>query len=78
MCSDTLSAQLGNELINAVMETKLLDFNLDKSCYIVTGNKSAQNDIRNSLKVTPLYLSGKLMKECTAEKYLGDYISQMV
>ena len=75
MCSDIPSAQMGNEFIDAVMETKLLDFNLDKSCFIVTGSKQAQKDIRNSLKLTPLYLSGKLMKEGTAEKYLGDYIS---
>ena len=33
------AVQSGNNKIEAVMETKLLDFNLDKSCYIVMGSK---------------------------------------
>ena len=60
MCEDALSAQLGNELIDAVMETKLLDFNLDKSCYIIIGEKKAQQKIRESFGTNPLNLSGKL------------------
>ena len=75
MCSDTFSAQIGNELIDAVMETKLLDFNLDKSCYLVIGAKGAQNDIRIQFEENPLKLSGVCMKEVNEEKYLGDYIS---
>ena len=75
MCEDALSAQLGNELIDAVMETKLLDFNLDKSCYIIIGEKKAQQKIREDFSNNPLNLSGKPMKEVSNEKYLGDYIS---
>ena len=33
-----------------VMESKLLDFNLDKSCYIVIGNKEAKARIQKELK----------------------------
>ena len=75
MCEDIFSAQAGNELIDCVMETKLLDFNLDKSCFIIIGGKKAQEDIRESLISNPLKLSGKDMKEVANEKYLGDYIS---
>ena len=76
MCSDPFRAQIGNELIDSVMETKLLDFNLDKSCYLVIGNKEAQMDIKEKFRVNPLKLSGKCMKEAIEEKYLGDYISE--
>ena len=75
LCSDPFSAQIGNELIDAVMETKLLDFNLDKSCYIVVGPEEKQSEIRNYFETTPLTLSGQAMKEAKEEKYLGDYIS---
>ena len=39
ICVDLFSAQIGNEFMDNVMETKLLDFNLDKCCYIVIGSK---------------------------------------
>ena len=47
LCQDPFSAQLGNELMDNVMETKLLDFNLDKSCYMVIGSKEARTKIQN-------------------------------
>ena len=75
LCSDPFSAQIGNELIDAVMETKLPDFNLDKSCYLVLGPKEKQSEIRTYFESTPLTLSGQPMKEASEEKYLGDYIS---
>ena len=75
LCSDPFSAQIGNELMDTVMETKLLDFNLDKSCYIVVGPKEKQREIRTYFEATPLTLSGQVMKEAKEEKYLGDYIS---
>ena len=75
MSSDHFSAQIGNELIHSVMETKLLDFNLDKSCYLIIGAKDAQKQIREMCEQNPLKLSGGLMKEVKEEKYLGDYIS---
>ena len=75
LCLDPFSAQIGNEFMDNIMETKLLDFNLDKSCYMVVGNKSAKAEIKDHFKVQPLTLSGKPMKEVEHEKYLGDYIS---
>ena len=50
-CSNPFSAQIGNELIDAMMETKLLDFNLDKSCYIVAGPKERLQDALQGQRV---------------------------
>ena len=70
------AAQHGNELVSHVMETKLLDFNLDKSCYLVVGKSDYKKAISNQLESVPLTLSGFPMKEVIQEKYLGDYIHQ--
>ena len=37
ICANAVDAQAGNRIMEAVMESKLLDLNLDKSCYIVVG-----------------------------------------
>ena len=56
---DPFSAQMGNELMDNVMESKLLDFNLDKSCYMIVGNKEAKMDIQTRFSENPITLSGK-------------------
>ena len=76
MCDSMEAAQHGNELVSHVMETKLLDFNLDKSCYLVVGKSDYKKAISNQLESVPLTLSGFPMKEVIQEKYLGDYIHQ--
>lgn len=57
------------------MESKLLDFNLDKSCFMVVGNKTAQVKVKSKLKEQPLILCKAPMKCVESEKYLGDQIS---
>ena len=52
------AAQTGNNTIEAAMETKLLDFNLDKSCYLLLGSNVNKEKIENELKVNPLTLCG--------------------
>jgi hypothetical protein len=74
MSASPEAAQAGNQLIEAVIESKLLDLNLDKSCYIVIGAKNTANEIRNEISSNPLTLCGNLMKEKVFDKYLGDYI----
>ena len=61
--------------MEAVMETKLLDFNLDKSCYILMGSKKNKLETETELKSNPLTLYGKEMTKVHTEKYLGDMIS---
>ena len=68
-------AQTGNNKMECVMETKLLDFNLDKSCIIVMGSKEKKSEIEAQWKDNPLKLCGKEMKCVPMEKYLGDYLS---
>ena len=69
-----MDAQAGNDRIEACMETKLLDLHQDKSCYILIGSKKDTEDISEELKLCPLTLYGKNMKEKISEKYLGDFI----
>ena len=57
-----------------VMESKLLDFNLDKSCAILMGAKGVKDEIENELKENPLTLCDQTMKCLPMEKYLGDII----
>ena len=74
ICDSVEAAQHGNDRVAHVMESKLLDFNIDKSCFLVVGNDKSKENIRNQLEVSPLTLSGFPMKEMTQEKYLGDYL----
>ena len=74
MCSSWEAAQAGIKMIEAVMESKLLDLNLEKSCYIVIGDKKAIKDLKSDLENNPLILCGDTMKEKVSDKYLGDYI----
>ena len=75
MTTSVWAAQSGNNIVEAVMETKLLDFNLDKSCYIVMGSRANKTKIDQELKANPLTLCGKPMENVTKEKYLGNMIS---
>ena len=45
-------AQAGNDKMEAVMETKLLNFNLDKSVVIVMGSKDRKEEAENDMEVT--------------------------
>ena len=57
-----------------VLESKLLDFNLKKSCFIVIGNTKGKKKIRADLEASPLTLCGSKMKEVESEKLLGDFL----
>ena len=77
ICLTPEDAQAGNIYIESVMESKLLDLNTDKSCYIVIGNPKITKNLNNQLSLTPLTLSGKPMKAKVSDKYLGDYIHML-
>ena len=61
-------------MIEAVMESKLLDLNKDKSCYILIGQKKFGLKLKAELEAQPLSLCSLPMKEKVSDKYLGDYI----
>ena len=75
MCQDPLSAQMGNDRMEAMAETKLLDFNMDKSCLIIIGQGKARKVLEDQFDENPPLLYGQKMKRVTCEKYLGDQIS---
>ena len=57
-----------------VIESKLLDFNLKKSKFMVVGKKSMTKELEEELAGQRIELCGKEMKRSDSEKWLGDYI----
>ena len=70
------SAQAGNTKMEDVAESKLLNFNLEKSCYSVIGRERRRLEIMKELSHKPLQLCGKAMVHATSVKYHGDIISE--
>ena len=75
MSSSREAAQAGNEYIKSCMEVKLLDLNVDKSCYMIIGSGKNTELLRNEMLKNPLVLCGNNMKEKSSDKYLGDILS---
>ena len=75
MSLDLESAQMGNNKMEAMAETKLLNYNLDKSCFLLVGKEKARNVMQQQLNSQPLTLCGQNMKQETSAKYLGEWIS---
>ena len=76
LCGSVDSLQSANDRMEALAETKLLDFNLSKSVFMLIGSDKNKKDLENKLNQTPITLCGQLMKRETEYKYLGDWISQ--
>ena len=66
---------MGNDKVEAMAETKLLDFNLEKSCIIIIGQGKKKIEMENQFRATPPLLYGQEVQIVTEEKYLGDQIS---
>ena len=73
MATNREDAQYGNDKMREVLGPKQLRLNLDKSCYIVVGNKKARIKLQEELHSNPLILFNSEMKEENLMKYLGDY-----
>ena len=54
-------------------ESKILDFNLDKCCLVIMGNKKFRKRIKHEMDANPVIFCGKSIKTLESEKYLGDY-----
>ena len=74
IADSVVNAQKGNDTIENIMESKLLDLNTDKSKYVIIASAKERSKFRRELEVTPLSLYGLPLKESKAEKYLGDLI----
>ena len=75
MAESLKSAQFGNNLMEEVIEQKCLQFNLDKSCFVIMGNKKQRKKFEKDLEKSPLTLCNQKMKEVKLLKFLGDYVS---
>ena len=65
---------MGNDKMEAMAEAKLLDYNPDKSCFIIIGKVKARLEVQKQLQICPLMLCGSDMKEEKHAKYLGDWL----
>ena len=68
LASSIASVQSGNHRMEAMAESKLLDFNLSKSCFMVFSDKGKSDDIETDLKSNPVLLCGKPMERVTEAK----------
>ena len=72
---DPESLQAGNDRMEAMGETKLLDFNLAKSCYLPIGKKKLFEKHQGHLQSRPITLCGEPMPCVSEAKLLGDWLS---
>ena len=64
-------AQIVNNKMDNLIESKLLDFNHSKCHVLVIGAKKARAELKEMLRINPLTLSGKVLSVVEEEKYLG-------
>ena len=69
------SAQYADSAEEDLFKQKSLSFNLQKSQFLIMGNRRFRKKILSELKENPLKLCGHDMKETKALKYLGDFLS---
>ena len=68
MALDIESAQIGNDKMEALAETKLLDYNLEKSCFIVIGSKKTRQVMEDNLDATKtIYEIRAMIEDCRSE-----------
>ena len=76
-CSDDIkSAQDGCYKMEVVTGLKQLQINIDKSVFMLLGNKSRVGEIREMITRNPLLFKGQALKEKQFDKYLGDQIGE--
>ena len=73
--SDLENAQENNERMKDVVESKLLDFNLEKSVFLVIGNNKFKKEVQKKLEDKPLLLCGRKVNKVESYSYLGKIIS---
>ena len=78
MCTNPISAQFGNDRMQNLAETKLLSYNLSKTCIVFLGAKKAREKLRNDFIENPPVLFGLPVKLVLSESYLGDQIGDSV
>ena len=72
---DIKTAQETNNKTEDMLESKLLSLNLQKSSYIILGERESVKALEEEANRNPLTLSGKRMERVEKVKHLGDFIS---
>ena len=67
-------ARAGVTKLEAMAESKNLNYNVNKSCLIIMGPKKKTKNIEKELEDNPILLSGVPMKVKSKEKYLGEIL----
>ena len=70
------SARAGNVKMSGVVNSKHLTLNKDNPCIILFGNKAKVSKAREELARSPLYCGDFIIKEKTADKWLGEFFHQ--
>ena len=65
----------GNKRLEYMAESKLLDYNIEKSNSIIIESKKFRRSIKQELESNPVMFCGKIMNISESDKYLGDYLS---
>ena len=63
---------MGNDRLETLTETKLLSYNMTKTCIIILGAKKAREDLIKKFEDNSPTLYGKKVKVVDQESYLGD------
>ena len=71
MSNSAEAAQISNNKMEDLLESKLLDLNSQKSCFIITGGMKGRKRLEREVENSPLMIYNTRMKQVTAEKYLG-------
>ena len=75
MAENVVSSQNAIKLFKELVGKKSLELNLDKSNFMIIGNKKSSKKLMKQVKKTPITLCGDRMKEVKVTKYLGDYLA---
>jgi hypothetical protein len=67
-----LSARAGNVKVAAVMRSKQLRLNPDKTGYIIFGKKKDVDELRKEIEMEPIMCGDIVTKEKVSDKWLGD------
>ena len=71
-----LSARAGNVKVVAVMRSKQLHLNPDKTGYIIFGKKKEVDELRREIEMVPIMCGDFVTKEKVSDKWLGDMFHQ--
>ena len=66
------AAQVGVSRMEAMVETKQLCLNEDKSVFVIFGKGKAKQEMEEDFERNPVFLYGKPMKCSESERFLGD------